>query len=83
MKSALVRLSASARFALHRLALAALLSTPWACASEPEGIAKAQDAATTVVLDFEARPLPNMPLPNDLATRLTRAAAPVGASTPA
>ena len=36
---------------------------------EPEGIGAAAPAATTVVYDFFAKPLPNIPLPNDLATR--------------
>jgi hypothetical protein len=36
---------------------------------EPEGIAKAKPATTTVEMDFFHRPLPNLPLPNDLATR--------------
>ncbi len=35
----------------------------------PEGIAPAEAADTTVKLDFEHRPLPDLPLPNDLATR--------------
>jgi len=34
-----------------------------------EGLAPAKSAATTVVMDFFHRPLPNIPLPNDLATR--------------
>ncbi len=58
----------SRRLALRAAAWAWLVSLG-ACAAELEGIAKSQDAATTVVLDFEARPLPNIPLPNDLATR--------------
>ena len=36
---------------------------------EPEGLASAPAAQTTVKLDFEARPLPEIPLPNDIATR--------------
>ncbi|MEE2645284.1 MAG: hypothetical protein VYD19_10160, partial [Myxococcota bacterium] len=40
-----------------------------ACLSQVEGIAPAQPAATTVEMDFYHRPLPNIPLPNDLATR--------------
>ena len=35
----------------------------------PEGLAPAAPAATTVKMDFEARPLPEIPLPNDIATR--------------
>lgn len=33
------------------------------------GLAKSQPAAVHIKLDFEARPLPEIPLPNDLATR--------------
>ncbi len=36
---------------------------------EPEGLAKAQAASTTVKMDFFHRPLPEIPLPNDIATR--------------
>src|ERR1019366_8095854 len=36
--------------------------------SEPKGIAPASPAATTVKLDFEHQPLPEIPLPNDIAT---------------
>jgi len=40
------------------------------CFSEaPEGLAKAELAATTVIYDWEALPLPVIPLPNDIATR--------------
>ena len=35
----------------------------------PDGLQKSQPAETTVVLDFYHRPLPEIPLPNDLATR--------------
>ena len=37
--------------------------------SEPEGLAPAMTAATTVKMDFYHRPLPEIPLPNDIATR--------------
>jgi len=37
--------------------------------AEPEGIAPAAAAATTVKMDFMHRPLPEIPLPNDVATR--------------
>ena len=50
----------------------ALLALPLlaGCLSEaPEGIAPSQPADTTVKLDFEHRPLPELPLPIDLATR--------------
>ncbi len=36
---------------------------------EPEGIALAAAASTTVKMDFFHRPLPEIPLPNDIATR--------------
>ena len=40
------------------------------CFSEaPQGLMKAKDAKVTVVYDLLHRPLPNLPLPNDLATR--------------
>ena len=35
----------------------------------PEGLAPAPAAGTTVLFDFEAKPLPEIPLPNDIATR--------------
>jgi len=35
----------------------------------PEGLAPTDKAATTVKMDFFHRPLPDIPLPNDLATR--------------
>ncbi len=40
-----------------------------ACAAEPEGLAPAIAADVAVKLDFGHRPLPEVPLPNDLATR--------------
>lgn len=36
---------------------------------EPEGLAPAPAAKTTVKMDFLHRPLPEIPLPNDIATR--------------
>jgi pimeloyl-ACP methyl ester carboxylesterase len=52
---------------LFTLSLPSLLV---ACFSQaPEGIAPAQPANTTVRMDFEHRPLPEIPLPNDIATR--------------
>lgn len=48
------------------------------CLSEqPKGIAEAQPATTTVKMDFFHRPLPDLPLPNDIATRHD-AASPTG-----
>ncbi|MCC6620305.1 MAG: hypothetical protein IT385_03575 [Deltaproteobacteria bacterium] len=51
--------------ALPLLALTALAT---ACGA-PEGIAESRPAKTTVRLDFFAKPLPEIPLPNDVATR--------------
>ena len=54
--------------------LLACLAT--ACLSDaPDGIAKARPAATTVKLDFFHRPLPEIPLPNDIATRYDESSA--------
>ncbi|MBK6920131.1 MAG: hypothetical protein IPH07_22215 [Deltaproteobacteria bacterium] len=39
-----------------------------ACA-EPEGLMRAEPADITVKFDFDHRPLPDIPLPNDIATR--------------
>src|SRR5262245_21212522 len=36
--------------------------------SSSEGVADSQPAATTVKLDFFHKPLPDIPLPNDIAT---------------
>ena len=55
---------------MDRLALCVPLALCACSLSEaPEGLAKAQPAATTVVYDWEALPLPVIPLPNDIATR--------------
>lgn len=40
-----------------------------ACTAEPEGLLEADEAAVTVEFDFDERPLPDIPLPNDIATR--------------
>ena len=54
------------------LGLAAIVS----CSSEGgEGLARATAAKTTVVMDFLAKPLPRIPLPNDIATRYDEASA--------
>ncbi len=51
-----------------RYAAAALLLC--ACLSpEPEGLAPSQPATTMVKMDFLNKPLPEIPLPNDIATR--------------
>ena len=57
---------------LNRSLLAALVTAavPQGCLSpEANGIARALPAKTTVKMDFNARPLPEIPLPNDIATR--------------
>ncbi|MDF1564852.1 MAG: hypothetical protein P1V51_17550 [Deltaproteobacteria bacterium] len=53
----------------YLLPVALLASTLTACSPAPEGIALARPAATTVKMDFQHRPLPEIPLPNDIATR--------------
>ena len=41
-----------------------------ACATAPEGLRETPPGdGPTVVIDWDARPLPELPLPNDLATR--------------
>jgi len=60
----------------HLIILAFSLSLASGCLSaEPEGIAPATPAKTTVKMDFRHRPLPEIPLPNDIATRLDTASA--------
>ena len=49
--------------------LAAALTIGGCFSPEPEGTITAAPAATTVRYDFFAKPLPEIPLPNDLATR--------------
>ena len=50
--------------------VAMLAMTISACSSnEPIGLASAQPSATTVAMDFYKRPLPDIPLPNNIATR--------------
>ncbi|MCH9688545.1 MAG: hypothetical protein K0V04_44350 [Deltaproteobacteria bacterium] len=46
-----------------------LMALATAGCSEADGLLPSQPADTTVKVDFEHRPLPNIPLPNDLATR--------------
>ena len=41
---------------------------------EERGLWPAVPAATTIKTDFEARPLPEIPLPNDIATRYDKTA---------
>ena len=61
------------RFPLNAIVLigiiATALSTAGCLSEEPEGLAPAAKAETTVKLDFFHRPLPEIPLPNDIATR--------------
>ncbi|MEE2901073.1 MAG: hypothetical protein VYC39_02030 [Myxococcota bacterium] len=53
-----------------RLILSTLILGTAACIdNDPEGIAPAQPAKTTIEMDFYNRPLPSIPLPNDIATR--------------
>jgi len=52
------------------VALLAIVSLAAAClGDEPEGLAPARSALTTVKMDFFHKPLPDIPLPNDIATR--------------
>lgn len=48
------------------LAIIAALS---GCGAETEGLARSAPAAVTIEFDFDERPLPKIPLPNDIATR--------------
>jgi hypothetical protein len=57
------------RFALAALLVAGCLS------EEPEGLYPSPPARTTVKYDFFHLPLPEIPLPNDIATRVDRNAA--------
>lgn len=43
------------------------------CSPEPEGLAPAAPADVTVKMDFFHKPLPDIPLPNDVATRYDEA----------
>lgn len=51
------------------LLVALALSAPACMSPEPAGLAPAPAAKTTVKVDFWHKPLPEVPLPNDLATR--------------
>ncbi len=61
--------------ALRALAMAVLGALLAACGTSPEGIAESKSAATTVRMDFFHRPLPEIPLPNDIATRYDESSA--------
>ena len=63
------------RFFATGLAALALAGLCAACQPGPEGLAPGQPANVHVRLDFTARPLPEIPLPNDLATRFDATAA--------
>lgn len=55
---------------MRRLALVTLIISTWSCLSaKPAGVAPADDAETTVKFDYFAEDLPEIPLPNDVATR--------------
>ena len=50
-----------------------LLMTIFACAPAPEGLRETPDGPGPVVkVDWDARPLPDIPFPNDLATTVSR-----------
>ncbi|MFO0633481.1 MAG: hypothetical protein U0168_11585 [Nannocystaceae bacterium] len=55
--------------ALGLVTRAALLAIPITGCAEPEGLMRAQPADVTVRFDFDHLPLPDIPLPNDIATR--------------
>ena len=51
------------------LAVSLGMATLAACENGAAGIAASKSAAVTVRMDFQHRPLPEIPLPNDIATR--------------
>lgn len=57
----------------HRTSMIALAASSLLCAScvsePPAGLQKAPPARTTVTFDWFSKPLPTIPLPNDVATR--------------
>ncbi len=57
------------------LAALTLASAGTGCTDEAEGLALAGPADTTVMMDFFAKPLPAIALPNDIATRYDGASA--------
>lgn len=61
------RLKMTIRQVFPVLSFAAVLLA--AGCSAPEGLAESQPADVTVMFDFDALPLPEIPLPNDIATR--------------
>ncbi|HHH12239.1 MAG TPA: hypothetical protein ENK23_09245, partial [Sorangium sp.] len=52
-----------------RLAAVVLATAALGCSPEPEGLWPAKPADTTVKMDFFHKPLPDIALPNDVATR--------------
>ncbi len=55
---------------MRRITLVLVALSLASCLGEsPEGLAPAPEAKTTVKMDFLHRPLPEIPLPNDIATR--------------
>jgi hypothetical protein len=57
------------RHALSVMGLLLAVGTAGCLSEAPEGLAAAEPAQTTVLMDFEHRPLPLIPLPFDVATR--------------
>ncbi len=53
----------------HLITTLLLIGALSACSSEPVGLAPAPSARTTVKMDFFHKPLPDIALPNDIATR--------------
>ena len=71
-----MRKAAIFRFLAPSGPFAAALSALCAAACAPsEGLAPAEPAETHVLMDFYHRPLPEIPLPNDIATRYDAASA--------
>ena len=60
---------AHSRLAKSILAASVALLASGCLSEAPDGLLSAAPAATTVELDFYHRPLPRIPLPNDVATR--------------
>jgi hypothetical protein len=57
------------------LALTTVLGLFACTAADPAGLSPAQPSSTHVKMDFSHRPLPELPLPNDIATRYDPASA--------
>jgi pimeloyl-ACP methyl ester carboxylesterase len=52
-----------------KMAMVALVAGVAACSPQPEGLSESSGTGPMVVWDLEAKPLPDIPFPNDLATR--------------